>query len=62
MTRGVRRLKYQLAKILGHNVEICGAPTLEIMQVSHDAIYENDKKKEEAIKISLKQLSVFFIL
>jgi hypothetical protein len=49
MTGGVSRLKYHLAKILGHVVGICSASTPEIMQVSHDVIYEKDKKKEEAI-------------
>ena len=49
MIRKVSWLKYHLAKILGHDVGICGESTLEIMQVSHDSIYEEDRQREEAI-------------
>jgi hypothetical protein len=49
MTGGVSRLKYHLAKIPGHDVGICSKSTPEIMRAAHNAIYEKDKKREEAV-------------
>jgi hypothetical protein len=48
MTRRINRLKYHLAKILGHDVGICLKCTPEIMRVAHDSIQAQGKKKEDA--------------
>ena len=49
MTGGISRLKYHLAKLLGHDVGLCSAVTPEIMRMAHDAIYSKDRKREESV-------------
>jgi hypothetical protein len=41
------RLKYNLAKILGHDVGICPESTPEIMRIVFDALETKDKNKDE---------------
>jgi hypothetical protein len=38
MTRGITWLKYHLAKILGHEVDICPNPNPEIMRIANKAL------------------------
>jgi hypothetical protein len=47
MSGGICRLKYHLAKILGHDVGICPESTLEIMRIAFDALETKDKNKDE---------------
>ena len=48
MTGGIRRLKYHLEKLLGHDLGLCSANTPEIMRMAHDAIHLKDRKREES--------------
>jgi hypothetical protein len=48
MTKGIRRLKYHLAKLLGHDIGICLQVGLEVMRAAHDSIHAKDRKNEEA--------------
>ena len=48
MTGGITRLKYHLAKILGHDVVPRCKVEPELMRVVHDALHTKDKKKEAA--------------
>ena len=48
MTGGVTRLKYHLARLLGHDVGICKVSSPELIRKALEAIEEKDRKKEEA--------------
>jgi hypothetical protein len=50
MSGGICRLKYHLAKILGHDVGVCSNTTLEIMRIAFDSLEAKDKKKEAVAK------------
>jgi hypothetical protein len=39
-------LKYHLAKILGHDIEVCGSTTPEIMRIAFDSLEAKDKNKK----------------
>ena len=41
-------MKYHLAKILGHDVEVCLKTNPEIMKIKFDSLDAKDKKKDEA--------------
>ena len=58
MSRGVIRLKYHLAKLLGHDVGLCTVVTPEIMRSAHDAIHEKNRKKDE-IAANKAELAAF---
>jgi len=47
MTGGVSKLKYHLAKLLGHDASIYPIVTSKIMRSTHDSINAKDRKKEE---------------
>ena len=42
-------MKYHLARFKGRKVDICTKSTPNIMQATHNAIYEKDKNMEEAV-------------
>jgi hypothetical protein len=46
---GICRLKYHLAKILRHDVEVCDNTTPEIMRIAFDSLEAKDKKKDEKV-------------
>jgi hypothetical protein len=48
MSRGICKLKYNLAKILGHDVEVCLKTNAEIMIIAFDSLDAKDKNKNEA--------------
>ena len=59
MSGGVNRLKYDLAKLPGHDVGLCTVVTPEIMRSAHDAIHEKIRKKDE-IAANKAELVAFF--
>ena len=48
MSGGICRLKYHLAKILGHDVDVCPNTNPEIMRIAFDSLEAKDKKKNDA--------------
>jgi hypothetical protein len=48
MSGGICRLKYHLAKIPGHDIEVCGNTTPEIIRIAFDSLEAKDKKKNDA--------------
>jgi hypothetical protein len=48
MLGGICRLKYHLAKIPEHDIEVCGKTTPEIMRIAFDSLEAKDKKKNDA--------------
>jgi hypothetical protein len=48
MSGGICRLKYHLTKIPGHDIEVCGSTTPEIMRIAFDSLEAKDKKKNDA--------------
>jgi hypothetical protein len=49
MSGGICGLKYHLAKILGHDVDICPNTNREIMRIAFDSLEAKDKKKDEKV-------------
>jgi hypothetical protein len=49
MSGGICRLKYHLAKILGHDVGACHETTPEIMRIAFDALETKDKNKDKKV-------------
>jgi ribosome-binding protein aMBF1 (putative translation factor) len=47
MSGGICRLKYHLAKISGHDIDICDKTTPKIMRIAFDSLEAKDKKKNE---------------
>jgi hypothetical protein len=47
MSGGICRLKYHLAKIPGHDADVCDKTTPEIMRIAFDSLEAKDKKKDE---------------
>jgi hypothetical protein len=47
MSGGICRLKYHLAKIPEHDIDVCGSTTQEIMRIAFDSLEAKDKKKNE---------------
>jgi hypothetical protein len=54
MSRGICKLKYHLAKIPGHDIEVCGSTTPEIMRIAFDSLEAKDKKKNYAVARKVK--------
>jgi hypothetical protein len=48
MSGGICRLKYHLAKILEHDVEVCRKTNPEIMRIAFDSLEAKDKRKNDA--------------
>ena len=44
---GISRLKYHLAKIVGHEVDVCPAVTPEVMRIANQSILDMAKKRDE---------------
>ena len=44
---GISRLKYHLAKLVGHEVDVCPAVTLEVMPIANQSILDMAKKRDE---------------
>ena len=42
-------MKYHLAKILGHDVDVCPNTNSEIMRIAFDSLEAKDKKKDKAV-------------
>ena len=61
MSGGICRLKYHLAKIPRHEIEVCGSTTPEIMRIAFDSLEAKDKKKDDAAakkaELSFKSLA-----
>jgi hypothetical protein len=57
MFEGICKLKYHLAKILGHGIEVCGSTTLKIMRISFDSLEAKDKKKND---VALRKAELSF--
>lgn len=57
MSRGLYRLKFHLAKILGHDVEPCTNTNLELMQKAMRALetLEQNREAKEEVKRKLKR-------
>jgi hypothetical protein len=55
ISRGISCLKYNLAKILWHEVDICPSSTLEIVHLANQSVLDIGKKKDEkeALKVKL---------
>jgi hypothetical protein len=49
MSEGICRLKYYLAKILGHDIDVCDKTTSKIMRIEFDSLEEKDKNKNDAV-------------
>ena len=47
MSGGICRLKYHLAKIPEHDVDVCDHTSPEIMRIAFDSLEAKDKKKDE---------------
>jgi hypothetical protein len=48
MSGGICRLKYHLAKMPGHDVDVCPKTNTEIMRIAFDSLEAKDRKKDEA--------------
>jgi hypothetical protein len=48
MSGGICRLKYHLARIPGHDVDVCLNTNPEIMRIAFDSLEAKDKKKDKA--------------
>jgi hypothetical protein len=61
MSGGICRLKYHLAKIPEHDVDVCPNTNPKIMRIAFDSLETKDKKKDEAttkkVKLSFKSLA-----
>jgi hypothetical protein len=55
MSGGICRLKYHLAKIPGHDIEVCGNTTPKIMRIAFDSLEAKGKKKNDAAKVKLRR-------
>jgi hypothetical protein len=47
MLGGICRLKYHLAKIPGHDVDVCDHTIPKIMRIAFDSLEAKDKNKDE---------------
>jgi hypothetical protein len=47
MSGGINRLKYHLAKIVGHEVEICLVGTLDVVLIAKNSILDITGKKNQ---------------
>ena len=44
---GISRLKYHLAKLVGHEVDVCPVVTPEVMRIANQSILDMAKKRDE---------------
>ena len=44
---GISRLKHHLAKVSGHEVEVCPAVTPEVMRIANQSLLDMARKRDE---------------
>jgi hypothetical protein len=54
MFGGISGLKYHLFKILGHEVDICPASTLEVVHIANQLILDIARKRDQREELRLK--------
>jgi hypothetical protein len=54
MTRRISQLKYHLAQVLRHKVEICPNSTPEIIHIANQSLLDMGKKKDESETVRLE--------